>query len=266
MARLGALALVLVAATGCSVPAFGWPKGITLQADRMMQLWKGSVVAALIVGAVAVIAMFWAVVAYRKRSDDLPRQTTHNLGVEIVFTILPFIIVSGLFYYTVGAEDYVFKKPKNPDVTIGVVGFRWNWQFRHIGADNKPLAIETGRPSQPPTLVLPAGKRIRFIETSPDVIHSFWVPAFLFKLDVIPGRQNSFEVTINQTGSYVGRCAELCGVDHDRMNFTVKVVSFEDYQAYLAKHPGLDSSGDPSISTDIGAPDTTGTVAAGSHQ
>ena len=261
--QCGALALLLTTATGCSVPAFGWPKGITPQADRMMQLWKGSVVAALAVGAFAVIAMAWAVIAYRKRNDDLPRQTTHNLGVEIVFTIVPFIIVSGLFYYTVGAENFVQKKTSNPDVNIGVVGFRWNWQFRHVAADGTPLGIETGRPSQPAQLVLPAGKKIRFTETSPDVIHSFWVPAFLFKLDVIPGRKNSFELTINQTGTYVGRCAELCGVDHDRMNFTVKVVSFEEYQAYLAQRPGLDSSGDPTAITD-----TTGgaTAAAGSHQ
>ena len=256
------LTLLLLTTTGCKVPAFGWPRGITPQADRMLGLWKGSTVTALIVGAFAVLAMLWAVVIYRKRDDKLPRQTSHNLGVEILFTFLPFVIVAGLFYYTVKDENFVGKKTANPDVTIGVVGFRWNWQFRHIGADNQPLAIETGRPSQEATLVLPVGKKIRFIETSPDVIHSFWVPAFLFKLDVIPGRRNQFEISINKTGTYVGRCAELCGVDHDRMNFRVKVVSFEEYQAYLAGHPGIDSSGNPDASTDTtgGVTSTTATT------
>ncbi len=206
----GALAL-LVTTTGCEAPAFGWPEGITPQADRMMRLWKGSTVTALIVGALTTLAMIWAVVVYRKRDDKLPKQTSHNLGVEILFTFLPFVIVAGLFYFTVKDENFVLKKSDNPEVTVGVVGFRWNWQFRHLGADGKPLAIETGRPTQEATLVVPTGKTIRFELTSPDVIHSFWVPAFLYKLDVIPGRTNSFEISINKEGTFVGRCAELCG-------------------------------------------------------
>jgi cytochrome c oxidase subunit 2 len=247
---VGVLGLLLVATTACQVPAFGWHRGITPQADRMLGLWKGSAVASLIVGAITVLVMIWCVLVYRKRDDKLPKQISHNLGVEVVFTFLPFIIVAGLFYYTVKDENFVEKKTKNPDITIGVEAFRWNWEFRHIGPDGKPLAIEVGRPSQEATLVLPVGKTIRFLETSPDVIHSFWVPAFLFKLDVIPGRTNSFEISINKTGTYVGRCAELCGVDHDRMNFQVKVVSFADYQTYLAGHPGVRTSGDPDTAVD----------------
>jgi cytochrome c oxidase subunit 2 len=87
---------------------------------------------------------------------------------------------------------------------------------------------------QPATLVLPVNKRVRFIETSPDVIHSFWVPAFLFKRDVVPGRFNAFELTPTREGTYVGRCAEFCGEKHARMNFTVKVVSQAAYDSYIA--------------------------------
>jgi len=83
--------------------------------------------------------------------------------------------------------------------------------------------------------VIPVNKRVRFIETSPDVIHSFWVPAFLFKRDVVPGRLNSFELKPTAIGTYTGRCAELCGEKHDRMNFTVKVVSWDDYLTYIDK-------------------------------
>jgi cytochrome c oxidase subunit 2 len=97
-------------------------------------------------------------------------------------------------------------------------------------------------------------KKIRFIETSPDVIHSFWVPDFLFKRDVIPGRLNTFELTPTRIGTYVGRCAELCGEKHDAMNFEVHVVSENDYQTYIA---GLASNPDAAPNA-LGAALTTG--------
>jgi cytochrome c oxidase subunit 2 len=90
-----------------------------------------------------------------------------------------------------------------------------------------------GNPSPGPTLYLPKGETVQFILTSRDVIHSFWVLPFLFKQDVIPGHTNSFEVTPNKEGIFRGKCAELCGVDHARMLFNVKVVSPEEYRAHL---------------------------------
>jgi cytochrome c oxidase subunit 2 len=120
------------------------------------------------------------------------------------------------------------------------VGFQWNWQFNYL--DDKVQVTGAPPEGQQAVLWLPVNKRIRFIETSPDVIHSFWVPDFLFKRDVVPGRLNSFELTPTRTGTYVGRCAELCGEKHDAMNFVVKVVSESDYRAYIADlqaHPGI---------------------------
>jgi len=115
-------------------------------------------------------------------------------------------------------------------VTIGVVGFQWNWQFNYL----QQKVQVTGEPNHRAQLVIPVGKRIRFVETSPDVIHSFWVPKFLFKRDVIPGRVNQFEVTIRQEGTFIGRCAELCGEKHDRMDFRIKVVSPQEYDTFIA--------------------------------
>lgn len=97
-----------------------------------------------------------------------------------------------------------------------------------VPGDRNP---QTGNPG--PTLVLPKGEKVRFILSSNDVIHSFWVVPFLFKQDVIPGHTNVFEVTPSQEGTFMGKCAELCGVDHSRMLFNVKVVSPEKYQEYL---------------------------------
>jgi cytochrome c oxidase subunit II len=235
----GATALfLLLTATACELPSFGFPKGITPQAERIYNIWSGSVIAALAVGAGVWAMIFFASWKYRKRSDVLPRQVRYNLPVEILYTVVPFVIVGGLFYYTARDESKLEEKPK-PDMVVQVTGFRWNWQFSYVKqAPNGQLSYEaqvTGRPGQPAVLVLPTNRSILFRETSPDVIHSFWVVEFNFKRDVIPGRVNEFEISkITKTGTFVGRCAELCGVDHDRMNFIVKVVPDRVFDAYQA--------------------------------
>jgi cytochrome c oxidase subunit 2 len=232
-AAFGALALL---ATACDVPNFGFPDGVTNQTPRILNLWQGSSIAALAVGVLVWGLIFYAVIAFRKRSDVLPRQVRYNLPVEVLYTVVPLVIVAGLFYYTARDETAIDKMSKNPDVTVNVVGFRWNWQFRYMdtGKNGGDVVQVTGQPGVPPVLVLPEGRSVRFVLTSPDVIHSFWVPEFLFKRDVIPGRLNQFEVTLTKTGTFVGRCAELCGVDHDKMTFYVKVVPGPEYDKFIS--------------------------------
>ncbi len=254
LARLAALGLLGVATlTGCAVPnnefwRFGWPEGITDRSQDMRELWTGSVIAALIVGFAVWGLIFWSVVRHRKRGDELPKQTAYNLPLEIVYTILPFVIIAGLFFYTVVVQNRVMERSEEPDETIAVNAFKWNWQIVYPeteGPDGE--AVDTvGTSSEIPILVLPTDQTIRFELASADVIHSFWVPEFLFKLDVIPGnengRDNVFEVTVEEEGAYVGRCAELCGTYHAYMNFEVRAVSADDYDAYLeARESGLDT-------------------------
>jgi cytochrome c oxidase subunit 2 len=210
--------------------ALGWPHPESIEAESMYDVWLGSVAAGAAVGVVMWGLIAYAIVKFRKRTDELPPQIRYNLPIEVLYTVVPFVIIAVLFFYTAVSENKVNKLTRNPDVTVGVVGFQWNWQFVY---ENERVQV-TGEPAQPATLVIPAHKRVRFIETSPDVIHSFWVPAFLFKRDVVPGRFNSFEITPTREGTYVGRCAEFCGEKHDRMNFTVKVVSQDAYEAYIA--------------------------------
>ena len=187
------------------------------------------------VGSFVLALIFFAVFRYRKRSDDLPRQVRYNLPVEVLYTAVPFVIIAVLFYYTVLSQNYVNELSNDEagesqaDVNIGVVGFQWNWQFNYVDEDVQ-VTGETNRPAQ---LVLPANRTIRFVQTSPDVIHSFWVPDFLFKRDVIPGRANQFELTLKKEGEFIGRCAELCGEKHAFMNFSVLVVSPEEYDTYI---------------------------------
>ncbi len=252
LARLAALGhLGVLTHTGCSVPnnefwRFGWPDGITEQATAMRELWTGSVIAALIVGVLVWALILWPVFAHRKKGDELPKQTAYNLPLEIAYTIAPFIIIALLFFYTVVVQNEVQERSDSPDETIAVNAFKWNWQFVYPdteGEDGEP--VETvGNSDQIPILVLPTDRTVRFELSSADVIHSFWVPEFLFKLDVIPGnengRDNVFEVTVEEEGAYVGRCAELCGTYHAFMNFEVRAVSGDDYDAYLeARQSGM---------------------------
>jgi cytochrome c oxidase subunit 2 len=261
--RLGAgLGVLALTATACGAPNFGFPGGVTNQTPRILNIWRGSAIAALAVGVLVWGLIFYAIIAFRKRSDVLPRQVRYNLPVEVLYTVLPFVVVAGLFYYTARDETKIDKVSAHPDVTVNVIGFRWNWQFRYpdTGQNGGNVVEVTGQPGKPPILVLPEGRSVKFVLTSPDVIHSFWVPEFLFKRDVVPGRINTFEVTPTKTGTFIGRCAELCGQGHDQMDFYVKVVPAADYDKFIADRET------PAAATAAAAPALTAGTTTGSGQ
>ncbi|NJC83463.1 cytochrome c oxidase subunit II [Planosporangium mesophilum] len=236
-----------MALSGCSLGSvgsafkgFGWPEGgVSDRSHRMYDLWVGSVIAALVVGVLVWGLIFWCVIRYRKRGEELPLQVRYNLPIEFLYTVLPFLVIAVLFYYTATTQSYVDKISKNPDVKVEVVAFKWNWQFRYLdanaaGADGQAIST-IGTSDYVPVLVVPTNKSILFYETSKDVIHSFWVPDLLFKRDVFPGNvENKFQVTVDKEGSYVGRCAELCGAYHSMMNFEMRAVTPEKYERFIA--------------------------------
>jgi cytochrome c oxidase subunit 2 len=230
--------LLLLTATGCAsedLPAFAMPaRDVTDQAPRVLSLWQGSWIAALAVGAVVWGLILWAVIFHRRRRGEtgLPVQTRYNLPVEVLYTAIPLVMVAVFFFFTARDEERILATSSNPDHRITVTAFQWSWQFTY-DSDGGEGATVTGTPAEPPTLVLPKGESVQFRLVSDDVIHSFWVPAFLFKQDVIPGRVNTFEITPQKLGTYPGRCAELCGIDHSRMLFDVEVVSPAEYQDYV---------------------------------
>ncbi|MFJ3721690.1 cytochrome c oxidase subunit II [Streptomyces sp. NPDC090045] len=268
--------VVLATATGCSYtwkdfPRLGMPTPVTEEAPRILSLWQGSWAAALVTGILVWGLIIWSIIFHRRSRTkvEVPPQTRYNMPIEALYTVVPLIIVSVLFYFTARDESKLLALSK-PAHTINVIGFQWSWGFNYVenvdgdaatpkaGEVPKELASipdrftkdfpkgaegvyekgvpgdrnpQTGNPG--PTLVLPKGEKVRFILSSNDVIHSFWVVPFLFKQDVIPGHTNVFEVVPSQEGTFMGKCAELCGVDHSRMLFNVKVVSPEKYQEYL---------------------------------
>ncbi len=228
--------LVTVGATGCSpeeVLFIGLPEPASEQAEIVQNFWQGAWIVAWAVGILTWGLMIWSFVAYRRRKNDtqMPVQTRYNLPIEFLYTFAPLIVVFGIFAFALRDGPPLVEITDDYDHTVGVVGFRWSWTFNYVDEDTYDL----GTPQENPTLWLPVDERVRFTLNSPDVIHSFWIPDMLFKLDVVPGQTNQFEMTPNRIGTYAGKCAELCGVDHSRMLFTVNVVSREDYDAHMAE-------------------------------
>jgi cytochrome c oxidase subunit 2 len=228
--------------TGCSaetvaqIKRFGFPPPASDRSPHILNLWIGTWIAAFAVGFIMWGVILWAANRYKTRHAKMPPQNRYNLPMEIFYTIAPFIIIAVLFYYTVLAQNAVTRMDANPEVTIDVVGQKWSWTFNYKAADNPAVGQdvwEAGTINKTPDLYLPAGKLIQFNLSSPDVIHSFWVPSFYEKLDVIPGRHNRLQMRPTAQGVFPGRCAELCGTYHSAMLFNVHVVSENDYNNYL---------------------------------
>jgi cytochrome c oxidase subunit 2 len=245
----GLLAVVVVALSGCSAEVQrGWLPGsseheITDQTGRVTSLWVGSWIAALVVGVITWGLILWCVTVYRKRraDDTLPVQLRYHVPLEIMYVILPIIMVGVLFYYTNRDTTALVDTSTDTQNHVQVIGKQWSWDFNYLD-DN---AFETGQHAQDVgsagtgelrdqvTLWLPVDESVTFTLNSRDVIHSFWVPSFLMKMDVIPGKTNSFQITPKVVGTYEGKCAELCGEYHSSMLFNVKVVTREDYDAHI---------------------------------
>ncbi len=149
------------------------------------------------------------------------------------------MMVGVLFYYTARDQAAITDTSAKPDVTIGVVGKQWSWDFNYLDSGVYDSGMQTqldgtsAVESQIPTLWLPVNKRVEFHITSRDVVHSFWVPAFLYKMDAIPGITNTFQVVPERLGTYAGKCSELCGEYHSEMLFNVKVVPQAEYDQHM---------------------------------
>lgn len=235
--RLGALIAIVTASSvlsGCADNEYtriGFPEPATKEAPTILTLWQGSWIAAGIIAVLVWALMIWAIVVYRRREGDpMPKQTRYHVPLEIAYTIIPLVMILGMFYFTAKDQAALTKVSNQQTHTVNVEGWRWSWGFNYVEED----VYDVGTPAQRPTLWLPVDEKVQFVLTSPDVLHSFWIPAFLMKMDIVPGQHNTFEVTPNKIGTFAGKCAELCGVDHSRMIFDVKVVSRADYDAHIA--------------------------------
>jgi cytochrome c oxidase subunit 2 len=228
----------LLLLSGCSfdlknVSGMGFPKGVSSVNDISLSLWQGAWIAAGVVGVFTFILIIWPAVFHRANASkgEFPKQTQYNVPVEILYTVIPFIIVAVLFYFTAVKENKIIDKTTPVKHEISVEGIQWSWQFGYPEAGEK--AVVTGTPANPPTLYLPQGESVRFTITSNDVVHGFWIPAFMIQMQNLPGETNHLQFTANKLGEFPGRCNILCGRNHSQMIFKVKVVTPEQYQNYL---------------------------------
>ena len=217
--------------------------GVTNHTDRIIGLWSTSWIVLLAVGMVAWGLLGWALVVYRRRQGEtrMPQQLRYNMPIETLFTVIPLVLVLGFFAFTARDTAAIEAPIENPDVRIEVIGKQWSWDFNYTNANVYDSGIQAQFEGQEgimetlPTLYLPVGKTVQIDLTARDVIHSFWVVEFLYKKDMFPGKWNHMYFTPLKEGTYVGKCAELCGEYHSMMLFNVKVVSQAEYESHLSE-------------------------------
>lgn len=252
--KLAVLAIAAVVLSGCSpvddsdVQRLALPVEASDRSGAMWDVWLGAWIAVLVVFMLVFGLMLYAMVRYRRRSvDEVPVQIRYNLPIEALYTFAPVIIVAVFFFHTVTSQNDMLRDVKNPDHTIEVVGSKWQWAFNYLNEDatQGDDVFDIGTPQDPTELWLPVDESVRFNLLSPDVIHSFWVPEFYFKMDVVPGHKNHFDMTPTREGTFTGRCAELCGLYHSRMIFKVHVVSKAEYEEHLVELKSAGQEGAP---------------------
>jgi cytochrome c oxidase subunit II len=228
--RLAPLALIILLA-GCLLPPT--PKTDAGQDVFNLYLIVLGLAAIVFVGVEGFI--LYAVFRYRREPGDevLPEQLHGNNTVEIIWTIIPTVIVFILFFFSMLTLGEVEASSDVEDATtVEVVGFRWQWTFRYENG-----AEETGTAEEPPTLALPVNEPVRLVLISDDVNHAIFIPDFLIKRDVINfgenQQPNELTFTITEAGTYAGQCAEFCGTDHADMTFVVEAMPRAEYDAYV---------------------------------
>jgi cytochrome c oxidase subunit 2 len=256
---LGVLAgaALAVALGGCGLPEFYGYKGNTTQGHKEFLLYSGTTIAAIVVGAFVALLIIWAMVRYRRRSDEIPRQFQYHVPLEIIYTVVPIILVLILFGFTVAVENDVDALAPAPAVKVYVTAFQWGWQFDYTGhhvtvvgettEDPDPVGIN-GAACAPavdclgPGLVVPAGQTTQITLVSRDVIHGFYVPQFNFSRYAQPGITNHFDLTVQHSGIYRAQCTQLCGLYHSLMFFHVVALPPQQFKAWLQNQQSISTT------------------------
>lgn len=230
------------------------PNTVTTQGESTRELYNIVFAIAVAIFVAVEGLIVWSIIRYRRKpgDDELPAQTHGNNLVEVIWTLIPTVIVLYLFaisYQTLSTVDAV---SANPDVRVHVVAAQFQWTFEYLDGNGNVIAAQhvaqygaKSADCQAPSLTNPAcggmavpvGEKVHVTEDSVDVIHSWYVPQFMFKRDVVPGQTNSFEFTVDPADAgqtFGGQCAELCGIGHHTMIFTVIGLSPADYNTWLA--------------------------------
>jgi cytochrome c oxidase subunit II len=225
-----------------------WQIGFQEPATRVMENieWLHHFLMSIMAAVVALVMFLLAFVCikFNAKTHPIPNKFTHNVLIEVLWTFIPVVILVIIAIPSFRILEYAEHTPKS-DLTVKVVGYQWYWHYIYpdngnFEFDSYMIATKDLKPGQKRLLevdnrvVIPAGKVVRFLTTSADVIHSFGVPSFGIKIDAIPGRTNETWVKVDKPGIYYGQCSELCGVNHGFMPIAVEVVPEEVFLQWVA--------------------------------
>ncbi|NBU83819.1 MAG: cytochrome c oxidase subunit II [Sphingomonadaceae bacterium] len=231
---------------------------VTANGERAQWLHDAILLPVITVISIFVLGlMLWAMVRYRRAANPTPSKTTHNTFIEIVWTLIPVLILVAIAIPSISLLAAQYKPAGKDAVTIKVIGHQWYWSYQYPDhgdfevVSNMLTDAEASKRGEPRLLavdnrlIVPVGIEIKAIVTSEDVIHSFAVPAFWTKMDAVPGRLNEVTFTVEKEGVYYGQCSELCGARHAFMPIAVEVVSKENFARWVASKGGKMPGAEP---------------------
>lgn len=243
-ARRASLAVIGVATllvlTACQ------PDTISQSGDTVHHLWMVYLVASIVVFVGEAAAITWFVFRFRLRRNqdpsEYPTQIHGHNRLEFAWTVLPAVLLFTLVGMSLYTYEQINQNPA-PALTVNVTAYQWQWSFAYADGNGKPYGVTQNAQGQTqgPVLYLPVQEKIRFVITSADVIHSMFVPAFFWKRDAVPGQTNYYTQVLDSDSAghtYQGACAELCGLDHSQMRFTVAPLTQAQFQRWLTSQEG----------------------------
>ena len=245
---ISAIALSLVSTFAAADYGLNFPKPVTAIAQEVYGLHMLIMMVCVGIGIVVFGAMFWSIVMHRKSRGAKAAKFHESTTIEIIWTAIPFLILVGMAIPST-ATLIKMEDTKNADLVIKVTGYQWKWKYEYLDQDisffstlstprdqidNKAAKGKDYLLEVDNAIVIPIGKKVRFLVTANDVIHAWWVPQLAVKKDAIPGFINETWTRVDEPGIYRGQCAELCGKDHGFMPIVVQAVSDEDFKKWVS--------------------------------
>ena len=246
--------LILGLSLWLTVPAafaeygLNFQKPVTSIGHKLLELHNLILIICVVIFVIVFGFMFYSIFAHRKSRGHKAAQFHENAKLEVVWTVIPFVILVGMALPSTATLLEMSDTSKS-DLTVKVTGYQWKWKYDYLDQDisyfsslttprdqieNKAAKGEHYLLEVDNPIVLPVGKKVRFLITANDVIHAWWVPQLGVKKDAIPGFINEMWTRIDEPGVYRGQCAELCGKDHGYMPIVVNAVSTEDFTKWVA--------------------------------
>lgn len=237
--------------------------------EQLVGLHDGLLIMCFAISLFVLFLLLYVMIRFNKKANPKPSKTTHNALIEVIWTVIPILILVAIIIPSWRLINYM-DKAEDAEITIKAIGYQWYWGYEYMDGDGKGIAFESYMKTEnadDPSLKLQEGEprllavdnkiyvpvdtTIRVLTTAADVIHGFAVPAFGVKMDAIPGRLNETWFKANKKGTFYGQCSELCGSKHAFMPIAIEVVDKGDYLKWVQKQGGEVVSNVPKAAEEI---------------